>query len=83
LYAITNHQPPSSALALKINNVFINMDETKQLTELFQGHESLSNTISGRYHQREHQAVAMMSITTNVVSVGQNFSDECRIFSFG
>jgi hypothetical protein len=51
----------------KVNKVILNEDETQQLTELFQGHECLWNTTSGRYHRREHRAAATTSIKIAMV----------------
>jgi len=63
---MANQKPPSSAtMASEINNVFLNMDETKQSIELFQGHECLCNTTSGHYHRREHRTAAVMLITSH------------------
>ena len=73
MHAVTNQRPPSSGsssttMTSKINNVFFNEDESKQLTELLPVSECLCNTSSGRYHRREHREAELSSITIAMVA---------------
>jgi len=73
LHAMTNQkQPPggssSATMASEINVlVNTNKENTKQLIELFQGHESLLNTTSRRYHWCARR-MATMTITIAMIA---------------